>query len=83
MTDAKIIKNFEQCLSENGCGKCLCRSVVNKANCIKQLENTVLDLINRQQAKIEELEAKHWGECMQIAHYDDELRQATGGEENA
>lgn len=28
-------------------------------------------------AQIGELEAKHWDECRQIAHYDDELKEAT------
>lgn len=28
------------------------------------------------EARIAELEAKHWNECGQIAHYDDELRRA-------
>ena len=28
------------------------------------------------EAKIAELEDKHWNECGQIAHYDDDLRQA-------
>ena len=79
MTDAEIIKSLETCAGEEGCGKCLYRNFSN-ANCIKKLGNAVLDLINRQQAKIEELESRHWGECMQIAHYDNELRQATGGE---
>lgn len=27
-------------------------------------------------ARISELEGKHWNECGQIAHYDDELRNA-------
>ena len=26
--------------------------------------------------ELKELEAKHWGECRQIAHYDDELKEA-------
>lgn len=26
--------------------------------------------------KLKELEAKHWDECRQIAHYDDELKEA-------
>lgn len=26
--------------------------------------------------QIKELEAKHWDECRQIAHYDDELKEA-------
>jgi len=29
---------------------------------------------------IKELEDKHWSECMQIAHYDDELQQLKGKE---
>ena len=28
------------------------------------------------EAKVAELEGKHWNECGQIAHYSDELRQA-------
>lgn len=28
------------------------------------------------EARIAELEDKHWNECRQIAHYDDELRKA-------
>lgn len=30
----------------------------------------------RLKARISELEGKHWNECRQIAHYDDELRKA-------
>lgn len=78
MTDTEIIKSLEVCGGEDGCRDC---TYHNKIDCVKKLKNDAYDLINRQQAKIEELESKHWGECMQIAHYDDELRQATGGEE--
>ena len=28
------------------------------------------------EARVAELEEKHWNECGQIAHYDDELRKA-------
>ena len=35
-----------------------------------QIEAYVTELEN----KVAELEAKHWNECRQIAHYDDELR---------
>ena len=28
------------------------------------------------EAKVTELEGKHWNECGQIAHYDDELKEA-------
>lgn len=28
------------------------------------------------EARVSELEYKHWNECRQIAHYDDELRRA-------
>ena len=31
---------------------------------------------NDLEAKVAELEGKHWNECRQIAHYDDELRKA-------
>ena len=37
---------------------------------IAEAENTEL------KAHIAELESKHWNECGQIAHYDDELRKA-------
>lgn len=30
----------------------------------------------RLKARISELEEKHWNECGQIAHYDDELKEA-------
>lgn len=75
MTDAEIIKNLEVCGGESGCSDCTYRSLRGKVNCIKMLINNTSNLVNRQQAKIEELEAKHWGECMQIAHYDDESKQ--------
>ena len=35
-----------------------------------EAENTEL------KARVAELEDKHWNECRQIAHYDDELRKA-------
>lgn len=35
-----------------------------------EAENTEL------KARVAELEDKHWNECRQIAHYEDELRQA-------
>lgn len=72
MTDAEIIKSLEVCGGEDSCRDC---TYHNKIDCVKKLKNDALDLINRQQAKIEELEAKHWGECMQIAHYDNESKQ--------
>lgn len=31
---------------------------------------------NDLEAKVAELEGKHWNECRQIAHYSDELRKA-------
>lgn len=72
MTDAEIIKSLKACGGEGDCSDCTYRIFLDKADCIKRLENDASDLINRQQVKIEELEAKHWSECMQIAHYDDE-----------
>ena len=74
MTDMEIIKSLEVCGGEGGCIGCEYRSFREKLNCLKMLINGASDLVNRQQAKIEELEAKHWGECMQIAHYDDESK---------
>lgn len=32
--------------------------------------------VNKLLARIDELESKHYNECAQIAHYDDELRQS-------
>jgi len=32
--------------------------------------------VNTLLARIDELESKHYNECGQIAHYDDELRKA-------
>jgi BMFP domain-containing protein YqiC len=33
------------------------------------------------EARVAELEEKHFSECAQIAHYSDELRKAVGGGE--
>lgn len=37
--------------------------------------------IKELKARNAELEAKHWDECRQIAHYEDELRRATDEKE--
>jgi hypothetical protein len=37
------------------------------------IANNMADTINQLDEQIKELEAKHWDECRQIAHYDDEL----------
>lgn len=38
-----------------------------------ELEAYVIEL----EKKVSELEEKHWSECMQIAHYDNELKSTT------
>ncbi len=40
------------------------------------IANNMADTINQLDEQIKELEAKHWDECRQIAHYDDELKEA-------
>lgn len=42
-------------------------------------ESEVKSLLDSKDKRIAELEDKHWGECRQIAHYDDELREADEG----
>lgn len=74
MTNAKIIKAMAYCnSSERECKKC---PYYSTSNCSKNMINDALNLIIRQQSEIEELEEKHWNECMQIAQYDDKLREA-------
>ena len=40
------------------------------------IANNMADTINQLDEQIKELEAKHWDECRQIAHYDEELKEA-------
>lgn len=54
MTEKQIIKSLECCLNADGCKKCAFN--VHSANCIKILMRHTIDLINRQKAKIGELE---------------------------
>ena len=37
-------------------------------------ESEIKSLLEVKDMRIKELEDKHWSECRQIAHYDDELR---------
>lgn len=37
-------------------------------------ETEIAAYVKELEAKVAELEDKHWGECRQIAYYDDELR---------
>lgn len=39
------------------------------------IANNMADTINQLDEQIKELEGKHWDECRQIAHYDDELQK--------
>jgi hypothetical protein len=52
------------------------------ANCMAELTNDALSLIQKQKEEINELTGKHYNECGQIARYSDELQQLTGGEDN-
>ena len=38
------------------------------------IANNMADTINQLDEQIKELEAKHWDECRQIAHYDDDIK---------
>lgn len=57
MTDEQIIQAVDLCANaQEDCRKCPLHSVYS-ANCIKKLMNNTLDLIKRQKAEIERLEA--------------------------
>ena len=43
---------------------------------VEKLLDNNLQLITDYTKRVAELEEKHWNECGQIAHYDDELRKA-------
>lgn len=72
MTAEEVKKSLEVC----GNGK-YCRGCVfyqgHIATCTAQLAVEALNLITEQEEKIEELSDKHWSECRQIMHYDNEL----------
>ena len=52
MTDEQIIKALECCIGNIQCGKC---SIFGTINCMNNLMQDALDLINRQKAEIERL----------------------------
>ena len=56
LTDEQIIKALEICNAESG--SCIGCSLRKLDGCVKQLQISVLDLINRQKAEIERLEAE-------------------------
>lgn len=76
MNDADIIKGLSQITyAGHGCKKCNYGIKKGEDRCgLKgcKIAKEALDLICRQQVKIEELEETHWNECMQIAQYDDD-----------
>ena len=60
MTDNEIIKALEYCFTndfgKSNCNKCMFYTAT--AKCMDDMQNAVIDLINRQKAEIEELKAK-------------------------
>ena len=38
------------------------------------IANNMADTINQLDEQIKEVEAKHWDECRQIAHYDNDIK---------
>ena len=59
MTSNEIIKALECCLKTNQAYKCTdCRYYNKTANCLRSLMTDTVDVINRQQAKIESLNNK-------------------------
>lgn len=65
--DDKDIITALNCCANGDCKHC----PSNFGHCYANLALEALDLILRQQKKIEELTDKHWSECRQIAHYSD------------
>ena len=65
MTDNKIIKALECCgnIVDSTCKGCVYHETYN-ASCVVRLMRDALDLINRQQAEIERLEAQHREMCI-------------------
>ena len=53
LTDSEIVKALECCKSNQGCGGCFFKK---EEYCINVLKNLALDLINRQNAKIDTLQ---------------------------
>lgn len=60
MTDNEIIKALECCSEPDKCGECPLISSVREHNkvCLDMLPSLALDLINRQKARIKELERR-------------------------
>ena len=77
MTAAEVKNSLEICGTQ---GKwCLGCAFYNTktTNCVSKLAAATLMLILDQEKKIEELTDKHWSECRQIMHYDNELNSKT------
>lgn len=73
MTAAEVKNSLEICGTQGKC--CLGCAFYNTktTNCVSKLAAAALLLILDQENKIEELTDKHWNECRQIMHYDNEL----------
>lgn len=56
MTDEKITELLKHCSDNGSCGECVFDN--GNAHCINKLMQHALDLINRQKAEIEKLEAE-------------------------
>ena len=75
MTDNEIIKALEWCTDVMDCSKCLCKPY-SGSSCANKLKTGALDLIKRQQAEIERLQA----EQMMTEGYADALEERAKAE---
>lgn len=58
MTDKEIIKALECCGSKKGIESCFNCPLHRKKDCVSELQGHLFDLINRQKARIKELEER-------------------------
>lgn len=74
MTASEIKNSLRVCGTQSSC--CLgCTLYREKAaTCTSKLAAAALMLILEQEKQIEDLTDRHWNECRQIMHYDNELK---------
>lgn len=69
----EVLKSLESCGNADiGCIGCMFTDSMGSL-CTRTLINAAADVIREQQKEIEQLTDKHWSECRQIMHYDNEL----------
>lgn len=71
MNENQIMQALEICRTDTTCCTCPYYSM-KAANCMAELTNDALSLIQKQREEINELTGKHHNECGQIARYSDE-----------